>query len=71
MIYVLVYKEIAAALTINSAHTKFALLGLHPNIHVIRDPDVVDIGITPWSHHSKMVPLLRFCLWCPLRNLTR
>ncbi|ORZ34073.1 hypothetical protein BCR44DRAFT_34615 [Catenaria anguillulae PL171] len=53
-VYVLVYKEVAAALTINSYHAKFSLLGLSPNIHVIRHPD-----ISPkdpwWAHHSKLV----------------
>jgi phospholipase D1/2 len=31
-IYIIVYKEMAVALTINSAHTKSWLQNLHPNI---------------------------------------
>lgn len=31
-IYIVVYKEMAVALTINSAHTKLWLQGLHKNI---------------------------------------
>ncbi|KAI9223876.1 hypothetical protein BC828DRAFT_344506 [Blastocladiella britannica] len=53
-IYIIVYKEIAAALSLNSFHTKFTLMGLHPNIRVIRDPDALD-HLIPWSHHAKMV----------------
>ena len=32
MIYIVVYKEMSLALTIDSAHTKKWLQGLHPNI---------------------------------------
>lgn len=32
MIYVVVYKEMSLALTINSEHTKIWLQNLHPNI---------------------------------------
>ena len=33
-IYVLIYKEVELALTLNSAYTKTTLMGLHPNIKV-------------------------------------
>ena len=33
-VYVLVYKEVELALTLNSAYTKTALMSLHPNIKV-------------------------------------
>jgi len=36
---IIVYKEVAAALTCDSAHTKHALEGLHENIKVFRHPD--------------------------------
>ncbi|KAJ4294820.1 hypothetical protein N0V88_005054 [Collariella sp. IMI 366227] len=39
LIYVIVYKEVEAALTLNSIHTKHALEALHPNIKVFRYPD--------------------------------
>jgi hypothetical protein len=32
MIYIVVYKEISLALTLDSAHTKIWLQNLHPNI---------------------------------------
>ncbi|KAI9485673.1 MAG: hypothetical protein EXX96DRAFT_494975 [Benjaminiella poitrasii] len=56
-IYVIVYKEMAVALTINSAHTKLWLQGLHKNIIVVRHPDhrSIDNNVLFWSHHEKMV----------------
>ncbi|KAK4449922.1 hypothetical protein QBC34DRAFT_404245 [Podospora aff. communis PSN243] len=39
MIYVIVYKEVPQALTLDSLHTKHALEALHPNIKVFRHPD--------------------------------
>ncbi|OTB06523.1 hypothetical protein M426DRAFT_318926 [Hypoxylon sp. CI-4A] len=38
-IRIIVYKEVTQALTLDSAHTKHALEGLHPNIKVFRHPD--------------------------------
>ncbi|KAG0172715.1 Phospholipase D1 [Apophysomyces sp. BC1015] len=57
MIYIVVYKEMAVALTIDSAHTKRSLQGLHPNIIVQRHPDhrSIDNNVLFWSHHEKMV----------------
>lgn len=66
-VYVIVYKEVAQALTCNSAHTKHALNGLCPegqpgygNIHVLRHPDhnvfenAGDMTFY-WAHHEKFV----------------
>ena len=33
-VYVLIYKEVELALTLNSAYTKATLMSLHPNIKV-------------------------------------
>ena len=33
-VYVLIYKEVELALTLNSAYTKTTLISLHPNIKV-------------------------------------
>lgn len=44
MVYVIVYKEVPQALTLDSAHTKHALEALHPNIKVFRHPDHVPKG---------------------------
>eukprot|EP00249_Psilotum_nudum_P019640 c27353_g1_i1 orf=427-3258(+) len=54
-IYVLLYKEVALALKINSMYTKRHLLGLHENIKVLRYPDHFSSGVYLWSHHEKIV----------------
>lgn len=54
-IYVVVYKEVEMALTLDSRHTKDTLQALSENIIVLRHPDH-DIGGTFfWSHHEKFV----------------
>lgn len=66
-IYVIVYKEIAQAISCNSAHTKHALHGLcppgtpgHGNITVLRHPDhnvfenAGDMTFY-WAHHEKFI----------------
>ncbi|KOS18345.1 Phospholipase D1 [Escovopsis weberi] len=50
-IYVIVYKEVEAALTLDSAHTKHALERLHPNISVFRHPDHLPTG---YDLHSEL-----------------
>ncbi|KAF2089500.1 putative phospholipase PldA [Saccharata proteae CBS 121410] len=66
-IYVIVYKEVEAAISCNSAHTKHALMNLcpkgspgHGNIRVMRHPDhnifenVGDMTFY-WAHHEKFI----------------
>ena len=66
-IYVIVYREVEAALTCNSQHTKHALQGLcpegspgHGNIRVMRHPDhnvlenAADMTMY-WAHHEKFI----------------
>lgn len=57
IVYVCVYKEVAMALTINSLHTKQALLHRSPtNIRVVRHPSRSVVGGEfLWSHHEKIV----------------
>ncbi|KAF0480564.1 phospholipase D/nuclease [Gigaspora margarita] len=55
MIYIIVYKEVTVALTLDSHHTKFYLQGLHKNIKVQRHPDHGIEGVMFWAHHEKMV----------------
>ncbi|KAM5348063.1 hypothetical protein ACJ41O_007887 [Fusarium nematophilum] len=43
-VYIIVYKEVEAALTLNSTHTRRALEGLHENIRVFRHPDHIPTG---------------------------
>ncbi|KAJ4164596.1 hypothetical protein LMH87_006264 [Akanthomyces muscarius] len=50
---VIIYKEVQAALTLDSAHTKKALEALHPNIHVFRHPDHVPTGYDIKSEFRK------------------
>ncbi|KAF9128068.1 hypothetical protein BGX30_014484 [Mortierella sp. GBA39] len=55
MIYIVVYKEISLALTLDSAHTKIWLQDLHPNIQVQRHPDHISVTATQfWAHHEKI-----------------
>ncbi|KAF9092887.1 hypothetical protein BGX27_001710, partial [Mortierella sp. AM989] len=55
MIYIVVYKEVSLALTLDSAHTKIWLQDLHPNIQVQRHPDHVGATTTQfWAHHEKI-----------------
>ncbi|KAM4064697.1 PLD-like domain-containing protein [Hirsutella rhossiliensis] len=66
-IYIIVYKEVEAALTCNSRHTKHALQALcpegspgHGNIRVLRHPDhnvfenAADMTMY-WAHHEKFI----------------
>ncbi|CAG8441424.1 6591_t:CDS:10 [Funneliformis caledonium] len=55
MIYIVVYKEVKLALTLDSNHTKQTLQSLHPNIKVQRHPDHGPDGVMFWAHHEKMV----------------
>lgn len=55
MIYIVIYKEISLALTLDSAHTKIWLQDLHPNIQVQRHPDHLGVKTTQfWAHHEKI-----------------
>lgn len=56
-IFIVVYKEVAQALTLDSEHTKDWLQGLNDNnIIVMRHPDHIQIAATQfWAHHEKFV----------------
>ncbi|XP_017975443.1 PREDICTED: phospholipase D zeta 1 [Theobroma cacao] len=54
-IYILLYKEVALALKINSVYSKRKLLGIHENVRVLRYPDHFSTGVYLWSHHEKLV----------------
>ncbi|CAH0491128.1 unnamed protein product [Peronospora farinosa] len=56
-VYVLMYKEIAMALTLNSLYSKQVLSKLHKNVHVLRDPDFLMKQLGMWSHHEKIVSI--------------
>ncbi|KAJ3676119.1 hypothetical protein LUZ60_003531 [Juncus effusus] len=54
-IYILLYKEVALALKINSMYSKKRLLNIHENVKVLRYPDHFPSGVYYWSHHEKIV----------------
>lgn len=54
-IYIVVYKEVQLALTINSTHTKQVFESLHPNIRFLRHPDHPPGGVLFWALHEKKV----------------
>ncbi|KAH7573521.1 hypothetical protein JRO89_XS03G0164200 [Xanthoceras sorbifolium] len=54
-IYILLYKELALALKINSVYSKRKLLDIHENVRVLRYPDHFSSGVYLWSHHEKLV----------------
>ncbi|CAN7993262.1 unnamed protein product, partial [Ixodes hexagonus] len=54
-IFVLLYKEVEMALSLNSLYSKQRLVAQHPNIKVLRHPDHVTGGILLWAHHEKLV----------------
>ncbi|DAZ95899.1 TPA: hypothetical protein N0F65_012610 [Lagenidium giganteum] len=54
-IYILMYKEVSVALTLNSNFSKQTFRRLHPKIHVLRDPDFLMKHLGMWSHHEKIV----------------
>jgi phospholipase D1/2 len=47
-IYILIYKEVALALKINSVYSKRRLLGIHENVRVLRYPDHFSSGVYLW-----------------------
>ena len=44
MIYIVVYKEVSLALTLDSAHTKIWLQNLHKNIQGVHKKVIVNIS---------------------------
>ncbi|KAI9122956.1 hypothetical protein K1719_005845 [Acacia pycnantha] len=54
-IFILLYKEVALALKINSIYSKKRLLSIHENVRVLRYPDHFSSGVYLWSHHEKLV----------------
>ncbi|KAL9256264.1 Phospholipase D zeta 1-like protein [Drosera capensis] len=54
-ICILLYKEVALALKINSVYSKRKLLSIHENVRVLRFPDHFSTGVYLWSHHEKIV----------------
>ena len=53
-IFVIVYRNINSAIPIDSEHTKFSLLDLHPNVFVQRSPNQIRQNTFFWAHHEKI-----------------
>jgi phospholipase D1/2 len=53
-IFVIVYRNVEAAMPIDSAYTKFSLLNLHPNVFVQRSPNQFKKNQFFFAHHEKL-----------------
>ena len=56
-VFVIVYRNIDAAIPIDSQYTKFSLLDLHPNIFVQRSPNQFRQNTFFWAHHEKIISI--------------
>ncbi|KAL1892169.1 Phospholipase D1 [Ceratocystis pirilliformis] len=54
-VFVIVYRNVEAAIPIDSTHTKFSLLNLHPNIFIQRSPHQFKKNQFIYAHHEKLV----------------
>ncbi|KAK4195935.1 putative phospholipase D1 [Triangularia verruculosa] len=54
-IFVIVYRNVEAAIPIDSEYTKFSLLNLHPNVFVQRSPHQFKKNQFFFAHHEKVV----------------
>lgn len=54
-IFVIIYRNVEAAIPIDSEYTKFSLLNLHPNIFVQRSPNQFKKNQFFFAHHEKIV----------------
>ncbi|WYZ41716.1 hypothetical protein EsH8_V_000611 [Colletotrichum jinshuiense] len=53
-IFVIVYRNVEAAIPIDSEYTKYSLLNLHPNIFVQRSPNQFKKNQFFFAHHEKL-----------------
>ncbi|KAL2206132.1 phospholipase D [Sarocladium strictum] len=53
-IFVIIYRNVEAAVPIDSEYTKFSLLNLHPNIFVQRSPNQFKKNQYFYAHHEKI-----------------
>lgn len=56
-IYILLYKEVALALKINSMYSKRRLLTIHENVKVLRFPNHFSAGVYLWYGYSSFTCL--------------
>ncbi|OAA57699.1 phospholipase D1 [Cordyceps fumosorosea ARSEF 2679] len=53
-VFVIIYRNVEAAIPIDSEYTKFSLLNLHPNIFVQRSPNQFKKNQFFFAHHEKI-----------------
>ncbi|KAI6781708.1 Phospholipase D1-like protein [Emericellopsis cladophorae] len=53
-IFIIIYRNVEAAIPIDSEYTKFSLLNLHPNIFVQRSPNQFKKNQFFFAHHEKI-----------------
>lgn len=63
-IFVIMYRNIGAAIPIDSEYSKFSLLDLHPNIFVQRSPNQIRQNTFFWSHHEKICVIDHTVAFC-------
>ncbi|RPA96574.1 phospholipase D [Choiromyces venosus 120613-1] len=54
-IFVIIYRNIGAAIPIDSTYSKYSLLDLHPNVFVQRSPNQIRQATFFWAHHEKIL----------------
>lgn len=63
-IFVIVYRNVEAAVPIDSEHTKRSLLNLHPNIFVQRSPNQYKKNQYFFAHHEKVCVVDHYIAFC-------
>ncbi|KAL5118780.1 Phospholipase D1 [Pleosporales sp. CAS-2024a] len=63
-IFVIMYRNIGAAIPIDSEYSKFSLLDLHPNVFVQRSPNQIRQNTFFWSHHEKICVIDHTVAFC-------
>ncbi|KAI9740855.1 MAG: Phospholipase D1 [Claussenomyces sp. TS43310] len=53
-VYIIIYRNVEAAIPIDSEYTKFSMLDLHPNIFVQRSPNQFKKNQFFFAHHEKI-----------------
>lgn len=53
-VFVIMYRNVNAAIPIDSEYSKYSLLDLHPNIFVQRSPNQIRQNTFFWAHHEKI-----------------
>ncbi|KAF2683081.1 phospholipase D [Lentithecium fluviatile CBS 122367] len=53
-VFVIMYRNVNAAIPIDSEYSKYSLLDLHPNVFVQRSPNQIRQNTFFWAHHEKI-----------------